>query len=948
MKSLLFKRILFSSAVVAILGSVAHAVPAKPSIVAMKQADGTTINVQIKGDEYHHFYLTEDGYMLVEDKGTFYYADIDADGVDVNSRIKAVPPGQRGEAAKAFLSKVDMPHVTSVMESRARRMRESRVALPLSAAPSYTAPGSTNIDKGLFPGANFPVHGEQRAVVILVEYSDVKFTLSDPKDYFSRMLNEEGFSDYGGTGSAKDFFTLCSSGKFLPDFDVLGPVTLPQSQSYYGGNDWSGNDKNPEQMAVHACNILDGEVDFSQYDRDGDGVIDNVFIFYAGRGEASGGASNTVWPHSWNVTDGDYTPHYYDGVLLDRYACSNEWEGSRPDGVGTFVHEFSHVMGLPDLYATSYTGSFTPGAWSAMDYGPYNNGGCTPPLYGAFERYALGWMEPREITEALTATLHPISENVAGIINTPEPNEFFLLENRQLQGWDAYLPGHGMLVWHVHYVPSVWSSNVVNNTPSHQYVDIEEADGSQNEYSRAGDAFPGTSKVTSFTAETSPAMRTWTGKSVDLPITDIAEADGVITFNVLGGKAGNVSVPEVLPATDVTHCSFTANWTKAPDTNYYLSVFDAATGAAHPGYARLNVGEAASCRVEGLQAETAYYYTLQAGDGWQFSEQSAKVDVTTLPLPLNLKAVTALPATDITANSFTASWLPLEEANGYMLTVFTMPMTGTLQDVCGFDDSKIPAGWTSSTGSYYSNTAYSGQAVPALRLGSTGDRLASPVYDGPVHGISFWHRGSKADDATTLTVSAYTGGQWKNVVVFPVTTEKGGKTIEVSELPLGTWAVAITYDRGGANGAVAIDDIVVDYGVASEKVQLDDYGDKPIGDVMSHSVTGLQHSTIYYYTVKATDGQLISLESEPVEAATLTDTSAVDAVVSGSCSVTAQARTVTVSGASPMAQVALTTSSGVTVMRGQADGSGSLAFEAPSQGVYVVTVDNAAYKIFIK
>lgn len=940
----LFKKVLLSSALIAISGAVVHGVPAKPGFLTMTQADGSELTVQLKGDERHHFYLSEDGYMLLEDKGSFYYADVDASGFTVNSHIQAAPVGSRSAEAEAFLSKVDMERVFSVMESRANVARNSML---MNMPPMYQS-GSTNIDKGLFPDANFPVHGEQKAIVIIVEYSDVKFSLSDPKDYFTRMLNEEGFSDYGGTGSAKDFFTLCSSGKFVPDFDVYGPVTLPQPQAYYGGNDWSGNDKNPEQMAVHACNILDDEVDFSQYDRDGDGVIDNVFIFYAGRGEASGGAANTVWPHSWNVTAGDYTPHYYDGVLLDRYACSNEWEGSRPDGVGTFVHEFSHVMGLPDLYATSYTSSFTPGSWSAMDYGPYNNGGCTPPLYGAFERYALGWMEPREISDALSATLHPISENVAGVINTPEPNEFFLLENRQQEGWDKYLPGHGMLIWHVHYDPSVWSRNVVNNTPSHQYVDIEEADGTQTDYTRDGDAFPGTKNVTSFTADTKPAMRTWTGIGIDLPITDIAENDGIISFNVLGGKAGNVSVPDVLPASDATYHSFVANWTLTPDTDYYLTVCDAASDAPVAGMSRISVGAVGSYLVDGLSAETAYYYMVQAGDGWQFSEYSEKVSVTTLPLPLDMKSVEALPATDVTAHSFTASWMPLDEANGYMLTVFSLPMTGSNHDTCDFTGNKIPSGWTSTTSSYYSNTAYSGEAIPALRLGSTGDRLASPVYDGPVHGISFWHRGSKADEATSLTVSAYVGGQWKDVVKVPVVTDKGGKRVEVKELPVGTWAVAITYDRGGANGAVAIDDIVVDYGVASEKVELADYSSKPMGDVMSHTVDGLEHSTIYYYTVKATDGELVSLESDPVEVVTLTDTSAIDAVASSVCSVSAQARSIVISGASPMAEVALMDVSGVVLSSGRADASGSLVVDAPASGVYLVVVDNVTYKVLIK
>ena len=940
------QKLILSGVFVAVSATSAFAVPAKPGLLTMTQSDGSTLKVQLMGDERHHFYLSEDGYMLVEDKGDFYYADIDATGITVKSGIRAVPASQRSAEAVEYLSKVDMSHVYSVMTSRADAMHRS----PLLSAPMHSASGSTNIDKGLFPDANFPVHGEQKAIVILVEYSDVKFTLEDPVDYFTRMLNEEGFSDYGGTGSATDFFTECSGGKFLPEFDVYGPVTLPQKQSYYGGNDWSGNDQHPEQMVVHACNILDPDVDFTQYDRDGDGYIDNVFVFYAGRGEASGGAANTVWPHSWNVTAGDATPHFYDGVQVDRYACSNEWEGSRPDGIGTFVHEFSHVMGLPDLYATSYTGAFTPGAWSAMDYGPYNNNGCTPPYYGAFERYALGWMEPKTIDGPLTASLMPISENIAGIIRTPNDNEFFLLENRQQQGWDKYVPGHGMLIWHVQYDATIWNRNVVNNTPSRQYVDIEEADGTQTDYSRDGDAFPGASGVTSFTDDTKPSMRTWGGQALGMPVTDIAEsADGVITFNVLGGKAGNVSVPEALPASDVTYHSFKANWKLSPETSYYISVFDASTDEIVPGMSRIDVGMESSYVVDGLKSETAYYYVLQAGDGWQFSEFSDKVYVTTGRLPLNLMTVKALPATDITSESFTALWTPIEEADSYMLTVFTLPLTGTNHDNVGFDGDKLPAGWTSNSHSFYSNTAYSGAAIPALRLGSTDERVESPVYEGPVHSVRFWHRGSKADENTRLVIEAYAGGKWTDVTSVPVVTDKGGKTVEVSGLPVGTWAVAIRYIRGEVNGAVAIDDIEVDYGVAAEKVQLGDYADKPMGDVVSHSISGLQPATIYYYTVKATDGVLTSLESEAVEVATLpADLSAIDGVVSDGCSFKVNGRAIAVSGAKAMAEVRLMNPEGMVLRALRAGADGEALVEAPDRGVYLLSIDRVTYKVLIK
>lgn len=326
---------------------------------------------------------------------------------------------------------------------------------------------------GLFPGSSFPAKGEQKALVILVEFADCEFFTPDANQYFTSLLNAEGCDLDGATGSARDYFVQNSSGIFLPDFDVYGPVTLSQPVKYYGGNDRWGNDEAPHKMIIEACQLLDSEVDFSLYDRDGDGTIDNVFVFYAGRGEATSGGANTVWPHSARITEWEpMTEYLFDGVMLDSYACTNEQVGNHTCGIGTFCHEFSHVLGLPDLYATSYSTAFTPGDWSLLDSGSYNNGEKTPAGYSIFERYALGWIDPKVITGAeQEITLRNVAENDGGIIATARENEFFLLENRQQTGWDTYIPGHGMLVWHVDYRESVWVNNTVNNSQRHQYVE---------------------------------------------------------------------------------------------------------------------------------------------------------------------------------------------------------------------------------------------------------------------------------------------------------------------------------------------------------------------------------------------------------------------------------------------------------------------------------------------
>lgn len=636
---MLKKSIIFLSFAAAVLMQApsAYAVQAKPGVVTMTDAHGKEIEVCIIGDEYAHIYTTPSGVPLsFGADGLFRHAAVDASG-------KIIPGNTVYDGTPALVRPADKTELFRALSHCAGR----RIAPRRFRAP---ADGPTGFP-GLFPGASYPLTGNPKALVILVEYSDVKMSTDNASDYFTRMLNERGFSDYGATGSAADYFFENSGGRFMPQFDVVGPVTLPQPRKYYGGN-VMGTDAHAEQMVIEACRLLDSKIDFSVYDTNGDGVIDNVFLFYAGRSEADGGGSDAVWPHSSNITYfGDYR---FDGVQLDYYACTNEWQGGRPDGIGTFIHEFSHVLGLPDLYATDYQGAFTPGRWSVLDEGPYNNNGRTPPMYSAFERYSLGWLDPVEIDGPLSATLPALGSNVAGIVRTDSPQEYFLFEYRNRQGWDAFIPGDGMLVWHVDYNAGVWGTNSVNNNPVHQYVDLVEADGVQTSETRAGDSFPGASGIDSFTAQTVPAFKSWSGRTIDLPLTGIKDEGGLLHFNVSGGAA-LPEAPEALDATDVSAGSFTARWKKC-EGKAMLNVWSENTDGSRiplPGYANLLV-DGDSQVVEGLEASTGYFYTVASYRGLSMSEYSNTIAVVTSMASLGERQVEALPAVDCSSDAFTA------------------------------------------------------------------------------------------------------------------------------------------------------------------------------------------------------------------------------------------------------------------------------------------------------
>lgn len=943
----LFKAFAFPVALV-LFSPQLYAKPAKPGLIEMHQPDGAAVSLRLVGDENFHYWLSEDGYPVVETSGGFFFGKMEADGRLAATARKAAPPAERSPETREYLRAMDLKAIASGLDMQAalapRRACQATPGKPRKAAAARAAGEGYKKGYGLVPGTSFPSAGEQKAVVILAEYADVRFNLDNPHDYFSRMLNEPGFADYGGTGSAKEYFEECSGGLFRPQFDVYGPVTLSRNMAYYGGN-YSGNDANPGMMVVEACQQLDATVDFSQYDRDGDGYIDNVFLFYAGYGEATGGGADTVWPHSWGITAAYPTKEYiFDGVQLDRYACSNEWEGYRPDGVGTFIHEFSHVMGLPDLYTTAYTAAFTPGAWSALDYGPYNNEGMTPPLYGAFERYALGWIDLSEIREPLNATLPPVGTNTAGIIRTEKEYEFFLLENRQKTSWDTYIPGHGMLVWHIDYDLTAWRDNCVNNSLTHQHVDIEEADNLPTTSTRDGDAFPGYDGITSFTDNTSPSMRTWNGKGLGLPITEIAESeDGMITFKVAGG--GEPLVPTVaLAADNVTEESFTARWQEvAKGMEYVISVYTrGADGIARclPGWMMRRTGAVTSCEVTGLSPETEYFYTVSTARGLETAPASNEISVFTGEPTIAILTVEALEASGITPSSFVANWQPLEGATDYEITVFTKTYDAEIFNCCDFTDgvNPLPKGWNSSSTSSFANASYSGEAIPALRL-SNNEHITASFADG-VRSVSFWHRGSSTSAEDVIRVYAVLAQNRSLIAEVPVSTDKGGVVTEIKDFPEGTESVRIEFVRNGAKGSLAVDDIRVGHGYAYAPLPLADYNAKSTGGTStSHIVEGLDSSTEYYYTVRASDGIRLSRPSA--------ETKVVTGAPSGVGTVDAVRVSVSVSGHTLAVEAPAGADVSVCDMLGRVIAQGSGMFELPA-GIYIVAADGYVVKVIVK
>ena len=267
-------------------------------LARVRQADGTTLSLRICGDEFFHYAVTSDGYSVDQGPDGFYYYLVERDGRPVRSNVRVSERGRRTADERRLLETLRPGVVATALRARAHRLRSETRA-------------------GLETG--FPTTGEIRSVVILAAFSDVGFTVPDPQRAFERMLNEEGYSDNGALGSARDYYLDNSGGRFRPTFDVVGPVTLDHPVAYYGANT-DYRDENAERMIIEACHKAErAGVDFSQYDFDNDGKIDNVFVYYAGHNESDGGGMNTVWPHRGEIS---YPGEMLGGKELCVYACT--------------------------------------------------------------------------------------------------------------------------------------------------------------------------------------------------------------------------------------------------------------------------------------------------------------------------------------------------------------------------------------------------------------------------------------------------------------------------------------------------------------------------------------------------------------------------------------------------------------------------------------------------
>ena len=486
------KKIILCLTLALMSATTMFAVKAKPGITQLQLVDGTIVSATLHGDEHFSYYSLLDGTPLKKsDNGKYEIISTET----LNAR-KAT--------------------VINTLKTRASGIG--------STYPSY-----------------FPHTGSPKALVILVQFQDVKFKSSDPVATFNHYLN----ADFGTAvpsqdvsvfnqedvnyGSVKEYFKECSMGQFTPQFDIVGPVTVSQKSAYYGADDknvQNGTDKNFKQMISEACNKVADKIDFSKYDSDGDKFVDLVYIIYAGYSQSiSGNSDDYLWPKSgtdnfykYDENGKEISPLKYlifNGCRVCRFGINNELNGS-PDskipsinGIGLFCHEFSHTMGLPDLYDTEYkdADNQSPEFWDLMDAGEYTYDGYCPTPYTPWQKMLMGWATPITLdgTQAGQYTLEPydlaskaykieadVNEDnfrINEIYSSTElsdkkkkeraKGEFLLLQNIRNEGWYKHLLGYGLLVWRIDYgdIDQVHLTDNPNDTIGIPRVTIVPADG---------------------------------------------------------------------------------------------------------------------------------------------------------------------------------------------------------------------------------------------------------------------------------------------------------------------------------------------------------------------------------------------------------------------------------------------------------------------------------------
>lgn len=806
------------------------AVIATPEPIPYTNSDGSIDYVYLRGDEYGHYLTTLSGKII---EGSYVGADINADTIRINHK---------------------------------------------------------NAPQKELVNSYVPSSGTIRIPVVLVNFTDEQFTLSDPVAKFKDFFNGKGGSHPSATGSVQEYFKASSNNALTIVYDVFGPYNLSHDMAYYGANTSSSHDKNVRELVIEAASLASAAgVDFSIYDNDFDGNVDNISIIVAGHNEAEGASANTIWPHYNMVNSSNqFSGKYLKGYLVISEYCSSK--GNTQAGIGTYCHEFGHALGLPDLYNTVESKTYTVGSWDVMCTGSYNNSGNTPPTYTAFERFAMGWLKPEQLSTAGLCSLLPIeTSNKAYLIAssehnllplTPSPNEYFLIENRQAIGWDSYngaLVGTGMMISHITFSYNNWQYNTFNNSNPLGYA-IVSANVPNPIRSTPADLFPGTGDITSW-------MPTYNDGTVmtSQAITNIkVQDDNSISFR-FGQQAnkGFFFIPEISAILTTTYdggiVSMEVDTVSVVTKNIESTKYKIYCTSQYFEYS-IDNGETWHSNADTIQRlipENGYdsialfiryiprkqectsrkaYITVESEDE-QYANQLQIEGYS--PRPIYIHQPQLLDPINISSTSFTAQWEPQEDADFYYLTLYyhTDEQSTYVQDFSNFAtiEDIQEQGWNANFADQTQTISYSGKAIAFTQ---TGQQITSCPFPSSPSSIHFWVSNNLTSTISSPTtggifkVEGWENGLWHIIANVPVKTTTKNVTKQYFFSEEKYTQFRITYEHEGGNGSCVIDDFTATFDKTTHYICRGT--ERELSGSTSRAIfRDLIPSTTYYFAVQA-------------------------------------------------------------------------------------------------
>ncbi|RPH28089.1 MAG: M6 family metalloprotease domain-containing protein [Bacteroidales bacterium] len=797
-----------------------YAVIAYPYPVEITQPDGSKLTVLLRGDENVKWAQTEDGYSIMRNsKGVFEYAALDSNNDMVPSGVKAKDQKERGDSEKSFLSKTKkglfysksqtgmMKSISNMVQSKSQK--------------------------------SFPTTGSRKLVCILMGFLDKPFTKTQSD--FNNLFNQVGYSVDNATGSIKDYYLENSYGQLDLTVTVAGPYTSNNNMSYYGGNNTSGDDKDPKALVTEAVNKANADVNYADFDNDNDGTVDGVYVIYAGYGEEAGASADAIWAHAWGIT-----PVVLDSKTVSSYSCSAELRGTSGTGltrIGVICHEFGHVMGAADYYDTDaeiggeYIGT---GKWDLMAAGSWNNGGATPAHHNPYTKiYDYAWTTATTLISGTNITLNNAEENSNSFyrVNTTTSNEFYLIENRQKHKFDTYIPGHGMIIYHVDGNSIITSGNAIN-AGAHQgmYPVCANAAGNPpnlyGEINSSGCPFPGSSVKTQFTDETTPNSKSWAVLNTYRPITTIAEniANKTVSFTFMGGTACTAPTLKAtaFSSSSITDNSMSISWARGNGDNVLVivgegknfdidpissisytanSIFGSGSQVGYGIYAVYN-GSGTTASITGLKPGMRYYYAIYEYSNSSFcylapgltgnSETTCSGVIRTFPFTENFE-------TGIVSNCWSSIF---DSHNLYW----------SFRNGNGFGNSEYPP--VSAHSGTKNLCLMNNEATPMVT------KIVLPTFDisalsNPT--LQFWHAQALAGpDQDELRIYYKTSNAASWVLLRTYTSNITTWTMESVSLPNQSTDYYIAFEGTAKWGAgVCIDDISISIGTGVEDSKID-------------------------------------------------------------------------------------------------------------------------------